>query len=71
MAPSATWLVQIVSRILCTHLFPDMLQSMSMSLLSWEYECWTVVLVLLVSWLLLGGHRTIYLLYHTLPRDLV
>ena len=48
-----------------------MLQSMSMSLLSWVYERWTVVLVLLVSWLLLGGHRTIYLLYHTLPRDLV
>jgi len=48
-----------------------LLQSMSMSLHSLEYECWTVVLVLLVSWLLLGGHRTIYLLYHTLPRDLV
>ena len=27
--------------------------------------------VISVAWLLMGGHYTLYLMYHTLPRDLM
>jgi hypothetical protein len=33
----------------------------------WSLTYWSILLAI---WLFLGGHRTIYLTYHTLGRDL-
>ena len=37
-----------------------------------QNACWHLAtIVTLISWIILGGYYTIYLMYHTLPRDLV
>ena len=35
--------------------------------LSW----WSSLLVSLLTWVVLGGYYTLYIAYHTLPRDIV
>ena len=37
------------------------------SSLSW----WSSLLVSLLTWVVLGGYYTLYIAYHTLPRDIV
>ena len=37
-----------------------------------QYSCWHfATIVTIISWIILGGYYTIYLMYHTLPRDLL
>jgi len=37
-----------------------------------QLSCWHFAILLTsISWILMGGYYTIYLMYHTLPRDLV
>ena len=36
-----------------------------------ELESPLLIFILASLWTLLGGHHTLYLIYHTLPRDLM
>ena len=36
-----------------------------------ELESSLLIFILASLWTLLGGHHTLYLIYHTLPRDLM
>lgn len=40
--------------------------------LCYQVTCWHLsVIVTLLAWLGLGGYYTLYLIYHTLPRDVM
>ena len=40
--------------------------------LSYQISCWHLsVIVTTLAWLSLGGYYTLYLIYHTLPRDVM
>ena len=44
--------------------------TLAVTVQSCDSWCWSV-LVSLMTWVLLGGYHTVYIAYHTLPRDIV